>query len=129
MPPQRPSVTCTHLPPAGFRPGSEVALTVRLDDPTRPESVTCWYRRVNQAERFQSIEMEREGQAFHTIIPASYTASPYPLQYYFLVRLSRDRGRSSLVSAGTCWNSPTSWFPPSSSSDRHGPFRKTTEIR
>jgi len=91
MPPQRPSVTCTHLPPAGFRPGSEMALTVRLDDPTRPESVTCWYRRVNQAERFQSIEMEREGQAFHTIVPASYTASPYSLQYYFLVRLSRDR--------------------------------------
>ena len=68
-----------------------MTLTVRIDDPTRPASVTCWYRRVNQAERFQSIEMEREGQAFHTIIPASYTASPYPLQYYFLVRLARDR--------------------------------------
>jgi len=89
MPPQRPSVASTHVPPAGFRPGSELTLAVRLDG-TSPQSVTCWYRRVNQAERFQSIEMEPQGPAFHAVIPASYTASPYSLQYYFLVRLSRD---------------------------------------
>jgi hypothetical protein len=87
-PPQRPSIAYTHEPPDGFRPGSDVQLTMRPDASSRAASVTCWYRRVNQAERFDSIEMRSENGRLHATIPAAYTMSPYPLQYYFVIRLS-----------------------------------------
>src|SRR4029077_8170780 len=86
--PQRPAVACTHQPPADFRPGEDLLLSVQLDRDSPVESVHCWYRRVNQAERFQSVEMTRQGAALHGVIPSAYTTSGFPLQYYFLVRLS-----------------------------------------
>ncbi len=86
--PQRPAVACIHQPPADFRPGEDVPLSVQLDRDAPVESVHCWYRRVNQAERFQSVELTRHGAALHGVIPSAYTASAFPLQYYFVVRLS-----------------------------------------
>src|SRR5207342_3442607 len=82
------AVACIHQPPADFRPGEDVPLSVQLDRDAPVESVYCWYRRVNQAERFQSVELTRHSAALHGLIPAAYTASAFPLQYYFVVRLS-----------------------------------------
>jgi hypothetical protein len=45
-----------------------------------------YYRHVNQAERFESVEMPLQGGAYRASIPAAYTDSPYPLQYYFEVK-------------------------------------------
>jgi hypothetical protein len=42
-----------------------------------------FYRHVNQAERYEVVEMEPRGAAFRATIPAAYTAAPYALQYYF----------------------------------------------
>jgi hypothetical protein len=44
------------------------------------------YRRLNQAEIWQVIEMEKPGDDFRAVITAEYTNSPFPLQYYFQVR-------------------------------------------
>jgi hypothetical protein len=41
------------------------------------------YRHVNQAERWQSIELVHTGASFQGEIPAAYTARRYALQYYF----------------------------------------------
>jgi hypothetical protein len=41
---------------------------------------------VNQAERWQSIVMQPDGQVYRAAIPASYTESPFALQYYFHLR-------------------------------------------
>ena len=41
-----------------------------------------FYRHVDQAERWENAQMV-SGKA---IIPASYTNSPFPLQYYFEVQ-------------------------------------------
>jgi hypothetical protein len=49
------------------------------------------YRHVNQAERFESVEMEPWSGTFRATIPAAYTDSPYPLQYYFEVRESAEK--------------------------------------
>jgi len=38
---------------------------------------------VNQAERWQSEEMQSDGRLWRATIPSAYTKSPYPLQYYF----------------------------------------------
>jgi hypothetical protein len=49
-------------------------------------SAQCFYRHVNQAERYRRIEMTREGASYRAVIPATYTDSPYPLQYYFVLK-------------------------------------------
>ena len=45
----------------------------------------------HQAERYQSIDMEGSEKRYRGAIPASYTESPYPLQYYFELKVSADR--------------------------------------
>jgi hypothetical protein len=88
--PVRDSGQCTHQPPASFRAKEALALEIAV--PVRKvESVRTHYRHVNQAERFQSIEMEKRGDAWAATIPAAYTDSPYALQYYFEVRESRAK--------------------------------------
>jgi hypothetical protein len=48
-------------------------------------SVRLYYRHVNQAERYSVLDMERAGESFHAIVPAGYTDTEYPLQYFFQV--------------------------------------------
>jgi hypothetical protein len=54
-------------------------------------SVRLYYRHVNQAERFESTEMQAQANAYRAAIPAAYTDSPFPLQYYFAVRESPEK--------------------------------------
>jgi hypothetical protein len=51
-------------------------------------SVKLHYRHVNQAECWQSVELERNGASFQGEIPAAYTARRYALQYYFEIAAS-----------------------------------------
>jgi len=78
--PKRPAVACTHVAPEQFTPGSvlNLSLTVREN-----VSAKLHYRHVNQAERWRSLDMTRSNGDFVAAIPADYTASPFPLQYYF----------------------------------------------
>ena len=82
--PNRPSVKCDHTPPAGFQPGNSVSLTLRPNGAV--PAARLYYRRVTHAERWQVVDMERDGQGFKAAIPADYTRSPYPLEYYFELR-------------------------------------------
>jgi hypothetical protein len=83
--PLRSSFQCTHRPPQGFRPGSPVSLTLTAQAPEHI-AVKLRYRRVNQAERWQSLDMRLEGSTFRAGIPGDYTDSPFPLEYYFELR-------------------------------------------
>jgi hypothetical protein len=82
--PRRAPLACQHTPPARFRPGKSLALELVIEK--APSSVRLWYRRVDHAERFESQQMEAHGNRYRAVIPAAYTNSPYPLQYYFEVR-------------------------------------------
>lgn len=80
-PSPRPAIAAKHTAPASFHPGSELHLDI-----TVPASVTesiVWYRHVNQGERWSSAPMQKSGSTCSFSIPASYTGSPYPMQYYF----------------------------------------------
>jgi hypothetical protein len=44
--------------------------------------VRLLYRRVNHAERWQSSAAHAEQRLWRAAIPAEYTQSAYPLQYY-----------------------------------------------
>jgi hypothetical protein len=65
-----------HTPLTTFKPGE--AITVKADC-TSP--VTLHYRVVNQAETWRTVELRGSAQ-----IPASYTQTEYPIQYYFEVK-------------------------------------------
>ena len=84
--PKRPVVACTHAVPERFSPGSPLTLSVMV-----PAGISArlHYRHVNHAERWRSMEMSGSGGKLMAAIPADYTASPFPLQYYF--ELSRPQ--------------------------------------
>jgi len=48
-----------------------------------PKSVRIYYRHVNQGERDQIAEMQVAGENYHATIPADYTNTKYPIEYYF----------------------------------------------
>jgi len=72
--------------PAPHLPSQE-ALYLELQAPEKV-LVQLWYRHFNQAERWQKTEMLPlpESDRHRASIPASYTDSPFPLQYYFEIR-------------------------------------------
>ena len=45
-----------------------------------------WYRHVNHGERWHSVSMQHSAGSHSAAIPADYTNSLYPLQYYFELR-------------------------------------------
>ncbi len=87
--PARPSFPVTHASPAGFTPGTPLLVEMTIAGAPATTSARCLYRHVNQAERFQTAPMERQGDRFHTTVPGPYTGSPYSLQYYFTILDSR----------------------------------------
>jgi hypothetical protein len=89
--PRRSSVPCRHAPPAGFRPGQPLEIEFTLEKARKLVSARMYYRHVNQAERFQTVEMQARGNRYRAAIPAEYTQSPYPLQYYFDLKSAPDQ--------------------------------------
>jgi hypothetical protein len=81
-------VTGRHNPPERFQPGHALALEFTAEK--EHASVRLHYRRVNQAERWQSEPMRSDGRLWRATIAADYTLSPYPLQYYFELRQAPD---------------------------------------
>ena len=73
-----------HTPRASFRAGEALPVVVRA--PGEATGIGLVYRHLDQAETYRSLDMRREGGAWTAQVPADYTQSPYPLQYYFEVR-------------------------------------------
>jgi hypothetical protein len=89
--PHRPSIACVHTPAPSFNPGRLLPLSLRLGDgQDGPTAVHLCYRHVNQAERWLQIAMQASQDEYRAEIPADYTKSPYPLQYYFVLQRGAD---------------------------------------
>ncbi len=84
--PQRPKVSAHHALVPTFNSGN--AFAVELTAEKAYASVRLYYRHVNQAERWESQPMQAERRIWRATIPAEYTQSPFPLQYYFELRES-----------------------------------------
>ena len=87
--PRRSTIPAKHTPSARFQPGQP--LMIRLALPPGPAhgrslSVRLLYRRVSQAEEFRVAVMSAQSGTFEGVIPADYTDSPFPIQYYFELR-------------------------------------------
>ncbi len=81
--PQRQEAACRHTAPAGFVRGAALELELTVPTQARASSVRVHYRHVNQAERYQVADMRRHAGTYRATVPAAYTESPFPLQYYF----------------------------------------------
>jgi len=79
----RASLPCRHQPAASLHPGQPLVIDLSVDKGSNPVSARLYYRHVTQAERYESAEMQLFGGRYRATIPALYTDSPYPLQYYF----------------------------------------------
>jgi hypothetical protein len=108
--PRRLAMECLHIPPARFVPGEPLELSVSskhafsassaTNKSAEPISIRLHYRHVNQAERYIVVEMQLAGSSvetkardaiFRATIPGTYTASNYPLQYYFEVKQGTEQ--------------------------------------
>jgi hypothetical protein len=85
----RAKIACSHTPEPHLRDNEPLYVELKA-----PENANArlWFRHFNQAERWQSAEMLPlpESDRMRASIPASFTASPYAVQYYFEVRLSKE---------------------------------------
>ncbi|HWI86828.1 MAG TPA: hypothetical protein VNT42_10975, partial [Sphingomonas sp.] len=81
--PVRPRPVASHRPPGMFHAGQPLTLTITVRGAVR--NVRLHYRHVDQAERYAIIDMARNGGSFTAAIPAAYTGSNFPLQYYFVI--------------------------------------------
>lgn len=82
-----------HTPPTSFRRGKDLALSIQVPPISSfgmISGIDLRYRRVNQGEVWQEIPMQKGDSEFRAAMPAPYTDSPFPLQYYFRIRLGPD---------------------------------------
>jgi hypothetical protein len=84
--PHRPYRAIQHSPAQTFEAGRPLEVVLTLNQPAT--GVRMYYRHVNQAERYSVVLMEADGQEYRATIPATYTDSKYPLQYYFEIEES-----------------------------------------
>lgn len=74
--------SCVHVPPAHFVPNEPLRVELSFSG-ALPATARLYYRHVNQAEDYQVTALERHGGELRATIPPGYTASRYPLQYFF----------------------------------------------
>jgi hypothetical protein len=87
--PVRISASCRHTPPAGLESGQPLNIELTVD--RSPVSVRMYYRHVNQADRYESVEMHLQNDHFVASVPSDYIDSAYPLQYYFELKEGQDK--------------------------------------
>jgi hypothetical protein len=81
--PNRLTVNCHHNKPVIFTNNQPINIQLSFDKV--PKTVRLYYRHVNQGERYQAADMQVNDKNFQATIPAAYTNTKYPLEYYFEV--------------------------------------------
>jgi len=82
-----------HTPVKRARSGVAIPIAAALPAGVAGRVTLC-YRHVNQAEKWETVAMQPAGADLHAEIPAAYTSSLYPVQYYFEIHL--DSGGAAL---------------------------------
>ena len=84
----RPDVRVAHEPAGMFQLKKQLELAFQTATPL--VTARLHYRHVNQAERWQVADMVGVGPRYSAFIPAEYTDTHYPLQYYFELKTAPD---------------------------------------
>jgi hypothetical protein len=90
--PSRPVVAATHTPAEAFTPGAPLVVVLEAAKGAASDEMTVRlrYRHVDQAERWQWLEMDRGEKSYKGTIPEDYTHSAFPLEYYFELKRGND---------------------------------------
>ncbi|MFP5228668.1 MAG: hypothetical protein ACLGXA_13680 [Acidobacteriota bacterium] len=96
--PQQPSVAASHTPAENFTPGTPLDIALELGKGVAADEITVRmrYRHVDQAERWQWLEMDRSERTYKGTIPGDYTHSAFPLEYFFELK----RGNEAWMAPG-----------------------------
>jgi hypothetical protein len=80
----------THQPPDGFRRGEAIPVELVARGAARDEvsRVSLRYRRLDQSDAYRQAEMHTRAEQgrWTSEVPAGYADSPYPVQYFFVLR-------------------------------------------
>jgi hypothetical protein len=76
--------------PYGDSPALRVFGNVSPRDPQLFSTINEFAAELLKGERYIAAPMEKQANLFRAAIPATYTESPYPLQYYFELRSGPD---------------------------------------
>jgi hypothetical protein len=87
--PDRIFATCRHTAAKVFRPGKPIPIDLEINEPS-VRGVNLYYRRVNQAIDWQVQPMKLKKGRYMATIPAAYTKTRYPMEYYFGIDLGKD---------------------------------------
>jgi len=79
--PVRTVASCKHTAPPKYRRGEAFPISLAADGSWN--SVTLYYRHVNQADRFVKAVMQGSQGTYTYSIPAAAMTGQFPLQYYF----------------------------------------------
>ena len=90
--PLRAKASVRHTKSENYKYGKPV--TIELSSDKKLISAVLLFRHVNHAERFNRTGMLSSGTGFQATIPAGYTSSEYPIQYYF--ELKDETGKAFL---------------------------------
>jgi hypothetical protein len=73
-----------HEPPPPFRPGEPIVVSFGIEDGDSPLvlSARLRYRRLDQSQTYDEVEMTRAGDGFVATIPGEITGSAFPIQYH-----------------------------------------------
>jgi len=82
-----------HSPPERFTPGEPLHLAITLQGGAPLAGARLFYRHVNQAEEYRSIDLTPHQGELRAVIPAVYTASEYSLQYFFELHAGGSRAQ------------------------------------
>jgi len=88
-PNDKPPFADLHEPAPSFQRGQPLTILAHAPNtgnPARIAGLRLRYRHINQGEVWQMADMERTGDDYQAVIAASYTDSPFPLQYHFQIR-------------------------------------------
>ena len=90
--PSRPSVPATHTPAESFVAGAPLDVVLELGKGVDADDITVRlrYRHVDQAERWQWLEMDRGERSYRGTIPEDYTHSAFPLEYLFELKRGNE---------------------------------------
>lgn len=80
-PQKQPAGKPRHTPPATFQPGDAIRLQLSGVD-----AGTLYYRHLNQGERYATLPLVKQDAGLVATIPAAYTKTNFPIQYYFELR-------------------------------------------
>ena len=85
----RTSGVCQHIQPKSFK--VRQPLDIEFSFKKTPTSALLYYRHVNHAERYETLEMQLLSNRYRATIPATYTDSEYPIQYYMELKEGPDK--------------------------------------